>query len=419
MYGQLFFGKCCFYQTVNFFLSERPLFDMGCNGSRGSSISGSKAFDDGGLCPAPTLYVILAHSNPAGFKRREELFQLTLDRLILKKKQLDQQWRRDDATTARLEILISILHYVPRAAPPQQKPLAYPKAVVDQTTERGSHPFVTDNPQDIFLSEDGVRCYDGHVMRFVRYGSDVLWSKENLINIAIEHLLDYDTGAQFIAWIDTDIQFLTDDWVENTLTELRRTPLSFVQMFEVAHLLGPQKEVLIRSKSFASQHRRGVEYQAMRNDHPEYWHPGFAWATTRDMLKRLRASCGTCLPERTLGSADRHIALSLIGRCGAWSLPSDLHESYLKMLQRYAHVLEGVELRCARGSINHEWHGPIANRRYTERWSILTENRFNGERHMTRRVDGLLVWTPEAPPHLLQDIVAYFAQRNEDAISLE
>src|ERR1700677_494960 len=40
--------------------------------------------------------------------------------------------------------------------------------------------------------------------------NDELWHKENLINIAISRLPD---EAEYVAWIDADVQFLRADWI--------------------------------------------------------------------------------------------------------------------------------------------------------------------------------------------------------------
>jgi len=65
------------------------------------------------------------------------------------------------------------------------------------------------------------------------------------------------------------------------------------------------------------------------------------------------------------------------------------------------------------GVIRHFFHGAKVNRKYRERWTILVENRFNPCTHLEQK-DGLLVPSTQCPPKLLEDIVQYFKERNED-----
>ena len=45
-----------------------------------------------------------------------------------------------------------------------------------------------------------------------------IWYKENLINIAIEKLLDKNWTN--FAWIDSDVKFENDNWIQETIEKL-------------------------------------------------------------------------------------------------------------------------------------------------------------------------------------------------------
>ena len=66
------------------------------------------------------------------------------------------------------------------------------------------------------------------------------------------------------------------------------------------------------------------------------------------------------------------------------------------------------------GVLKHYYHGSKKNRRYNDRWQILVEHKYSPALHMELRKDGLLVPSRLCPQKLLYDILAYFAQRNED-----
>ena len=49
-----------------------------------------------------------------------------------------------------------------------------------------------------------------------------------------------------------------------------------------------------------------------------------------------------------------------------------------------------------------------------ERWHILVDNAYDPFLHITKNKDGLLNPTNNCPPKILDDIVKYFKERNED-----
>jgi hypothetical protein len=63
-------------------------------------------------------------------------------------------------------------------------------------------------------------------------GSDVMWQKERLLNIAIEVLPE---ACRKIAWLDCDIVFENYDRVEDAVVQLERLPI--VQLFEHIHYM--------------------------------------------------------------------------------------------------------------------------------------------------------------------------------------
>ena len=49
-----------------------------------------------------------------------------------------------------------------------------------------------------------------------------------------------------------------------------------------------------------------------------------------------------------------------------------------------------------------------------ERWQILVEHQYDPTIHVTKNEQGLLIPTNQCPKQLLDDIMRYFAERNED-----
>jgi hypothetical protein len=75
---------------------------------------------------------------------------------------------------------------------------------------------------------------------------DVLWYKENLINIAIKRL---PKECRWVAWVDMEVEFLNKDWVIDTMYALDKYKL--VQAFEIVRILGPTQKIIEAHAGFA------------------------------------------------------------------------------------------------------------------------------------------------------------------------
>jgi hypothetical protein len=64
--------------------------------------------------------------------------------------------------------------------------------------------------------------------------------------------------------------------------------------------------------------------------------------------------------------------------------------------------------------IRHHFHGSKKNRRYTDRWKILVDHRYDPFLHLKNDERGVLIPSPQCPPVMIQQIKDYFYQRNDD-----
>lgn len=230
---------------------------------------------------------------------------------------------------------------------------------------------------------------------------EVLWYKENLLNIGIQHL---PTDAEYIAWIDADIVFENDDWANDTITALDQYP--FVQMFEEACDLGPNGEVIGRDKSFIYKWLNG------NVDPKKRGRSGLAWAATRDALDCV----GGLIDWGIVGSGDWFMAFSLTEQITDSSLDSKSGGFSGQAIQAWADSCK----KCVAGNVGyvpglvkHNWHGKKSNRGYNWRWRILSENKFNPIEDLGYRENGLIKLKSHKP-QLLEDIKQYFQSRDED-----
>lgn len=236
-----------------------------------------------------------------------------------------------------------------------------------------------------------------------------LWHKERMLNLAINRLpLDW----KYVAWVDADVTFSRPDWAEETVQLLQH--YSVLQMFSHAIDTGPKHEHLKTHTGIMYAYEKGQ--MDMGSPRYESLHPGFAWAARRDAINAV----GGLFDTAVLGSADRHMALSLLHKVEC-SYPHGLATGYIEQLQLWQdrckqHIRKNVGHMP--GSLIHYWHGKKVDRRYQDRWKILVKHSFDPEFDLKFDSQGLYQYTGNKP-ELEHDIRRYFLARNEDSIDME
>ena len=230
-----------------------------------------------------------------------------------------------------------------------------------------------------------------------------MWLKENIINMASMHL---PSDWKYIAWIDADILFLNENWVQDTKETLEYYDI--VQLFHTVVNMGPRGEAMKTDKSFGYMHSRsGTAYTS--SDKYGFWHPGYAWACTRSTWSKM----GCLLDWAILGSADRHMALAWIGRVEN-SRPGNVHPNYNRLLLEFQTKCKNFRLGNIDGTILHEWHGRLEDRKYRERWEILTKHQFDPLKDLSLTKEGLIQLAGDGL-RLQKDLDEYFLGRKEDS----
>ena len=284
----------------------------------------------------------------------------------------------------------------------------------------------------------------------VRTESEI-WHKENLINIGISRL---PADWKYVAWIDADVDFMRPDWIQETVHELQHNPV--VQMFEDAIDMGPDHEILTVFKSFGYCYKNNLPRKFSKSEKPisdtkiikhsdtidntlvtnpiktamggpyyyddqtasspgTYWHPGYAWAATRDAINTM----GGLFDLAILGAGDHHMACCLIGE-GEKSIPKGIHNNYRKLVLAWQNRALRLHknIGYVKGTICHYWHGKKVNRKYKQRWSILIENNYNPSADVHKDWQGVLTLYP-GHETMRDQIREYFQSRNEDSIDKE
>lgn len=260
-----------------------------------------------------------------------------------------------------------------------------------------------DLPNDI----EGIHNYVGI------YINNMIWIKENLINIALKQL---PSDWNYCVWIDADITFLNNNWVNESINQLQKNDI--IQLFESAINLGPTGECFKLDQGFVKQYlTSNKEYD--KTHKYGYWHPGYAWGINKNVYNKFVAKNFSPLPDfPILGSGDHHMSLSFIDKADI-SYPNNISDEYKEKVLNYQKVCKknGISLGYVNGTIIHHWHGSLKNRKYVERWQILAKNNYNPYTDIKYNHLGIIEFTEEGS-RLIQPIIEYFNQRNEDSDEL-
>ena len=252
----------------------------------------------------------------------------------------------------------------------------------------GTHKFHVTNPKS---------------KRHLQIHADVpLWHKENMINMGTKLL---PTSWKAMAWIDADVEFENPHWSTDCLKILNGSK-DVVQLFSHAIDMNMAQDAMNIFPSFGYQYAKKREYGRSSIN---MWHPGFAWAVTRKAYEKM----GSLFELSILGAGDHNMAFSLIGE-PLKSLNELTTDDYKDAVTQFGKRVRGLRLAYVPGIIRHYFHGSKKNRKYADRWMILVEHGYQPSFFVTKREDGLLVPTKECPPQMLEKILQYFAERNED-----
>jgi len=234
-------------------------------------------------------------------------------------------------------------------------------------------------------------------------GSVPLWHKENMINIGVRKLLPKTWKA--FAWIDADIEFENPSWALDTLKVLNGCK-DVVQLFSHAVDMDKHHNAMCIFPSFGFQYSKKNAYGGTGIN---MWHPGFAWAMTRKAYDKV----GGLYEKSILGAGDHNMSFAYIGN-GEKSVNTATTDDYKQSIIDFESKAKQLRLGYVSGVIRHYFHGSKKNRKYQERWQILVNNMFSPSLHITKNKDGLLIPTKECPKQMLDSIMEYFKERNED-----
>ena len=281
--------------------------------------------------------------------------------------------------------------------------------------QRLAAPLVT-----VELSFDGafqLRPGDADVLVQLR-GKDVMWQKERLLNLALGRLPD---RCDKVAWLDCDMIFASDDWVQHADAALDEFALLHLyhERHDLPREVGPDELPGWTSPSPATSmvHRMAAEGVApgeMLLSHPRQDRRssnGLAWASPRVVLEQ-HGFYDACI----LGSGDRAVFCAGLGTfdyCTRGLLMNARQEAhYLAWARPYFATVRG-RVGYIPGVAYHLWHGELRDRRYGERDRGLQA--FDLDPVSDIALDGSGCWRwASSKTELHAYVRGYFESRNED-----
>lgn len=253
------------------------------------------------------------------------------------------------------------------------------------------------------------------------HGTDVMWQKERLLNVAVAAL---PASSEFVAWIDCDAVFREPDWMGST-TRLLET-CSLVQLFKELYDLPEEATVDEFDAERIEPTALSVAYKVQASlDTQDDFHPpqsrrlrkcafGLGWAARREILDRHGF-----YDAFILGSGDRAMACAAFGNFNAAVETALLNrrraEHYLAWARPYFEAVKG-RVGCVGGEVLHLWHGDVKNRKYLERHKDLSAFDFDPFGDLRVDEQGSWRWN-SSKPELHEYVRAYFQQRKEDGAS--
>lgn len=251
-------------------------------------------------------------------------------------------------------------------------------------------------------------------------GPDVLWQRERLLNIAVMRVPE---SVSKLVWLDCDVMFDNDDWVEHLDTALDEHP--FAQAYsEVVHL--PEQDRPAWQAEFANLEGRpslcslisprhdlqSVCRDLPRNPNRVFPGPtGLGWAFRKElMLNHGFYDAGI------MGGGDILFISALAGcfdiAITYQSMSDAAKQHYLRWARRLHDEVQ-QQVSCLPGRLYHLWHGDVGNRGYQTRYHNFERFNFDPEADLLLAENGVWRWG-SAKPDLHEFVKAYFSGRRED-----
>ena len=278
-----------------------------------------------------------------------------------------------------------------------------------------------------------------------------LWQKESLLNLGLSRV---PNSASVVCWLDADIIFFEDNWIENLKNNILKYPV--VHLFrEMVYLSKTETKKIVsdfkivRKGSSSSGYKIKYENKtpnisslkkimgsvAIFHETPKgkfingKW--GFGWAIRKDIIDRVGGFYNRCV----VGGGDTVFFNGVF-----WN---DLHDKFKDRysvsqredIDRWVGELQNEIMISKKksfyhskanagylnGTIGHLWHGSFKSRNYFDRYQILLDGDFNPYLDLTLS-QGCLQWNQcdkGIKATMIRGVANYLKNRAYDKDSVE
>ncbi len=252
---------------------------------------------------------------------------------------------------------------------------------------------------------------DADILIQVR-GNSVMWQKERLMNIALKNL---PKSCDKIAWIDADIIFTDNCWIEKASKLLEKYKV--IQLFDSAIKMSRGKDYVNPqeagfSNSFFDEDKKSVavvfNYLNKKQAFGQY---GYAWAARREVFE------GMGFYDRAiLGSGDLILNDAFFQDIPKRNQYLDFSDLMLKDINLWQDKIKKIvqgNVGYLPGTLLHLWHGSSVVRGYKARY--IHSKKYNFDPNFDIKLNPYGVWEWASDKNNFHEFIRrYFMIRNEE-----
>ena len=241
----------------------------------------------------------------------------------------------------------------------------------------------------------------------IQYKHDLyLFNKENLINVGVNKLLP--SNWKWMAWVDADIEFKDEFWVEKTIKLFKSGNYDVLQLFSICRYLSKHNTPQEYFHSSIS-----LLYNPCLLKNKKYRHPGFAWACSREAYEKM----GGLFEYAIIGGGDFIMEACFTNRFQLIEKKFRENPDFLNYIHLFYQKVKNFSCNFLNILIEHHYHGERKNRMYVNRNEIILKNKFSPEKDMIKPFENLgfsiIVPTIEFYEKIESKIKEYFQSRKE------